>query len=112
MKVIRGGLHLNGHNAWLGAGDFSGGCISGRVKFSQYSECYLEDARAHSLNIFQTVSFWTERMSTDASGKSTPKDLTAGAQARNLIVEYFTVFLFIVKKHNMIVPSVLLLSLI
>lgn len=66
MKVIRGGLHLNGHNAWLGAGDFSGGCISGRVKFSQYSECYLEDARAHSLNIFQTVSFWTERMSTDA----------------------------------------------
>ncbi|XP_068680028.1 uncharacterized protein [Montipora foliosa] len=28
MKVIRGGLHLNGHNAWLGAGDFSGGCLS------------------------------------------------------------------------------------
>ncbi|XP_022800516.1 uncharacterized protein LOC111338320 isoform X2 [Stylophora pistillata] len=28
MVAIRGGLHLNGHNAWLGAGDFSGGCIS------------------------------------------------------------------------------------
>lgn len=31
MTAIRGGLHLNGHNAWLGAGDFSGGCISGTV---------------------------------------------------------------------------------
>lgn len=31
MTAIRGGLHLNGHNAWLGAGDFSGGCISGMV---------------------------------------------------------------------------------
>ena len=31
MVAIRGGLHLNGHNAWLGAGDFSGGCISGMV---------------------------------------------------------------------------------
>ncbi|KAL9981056.1 hypothetical protein ACROYT_G009713 [Oculina patagonica] len=28
MKAIRGGLHLNGHNSWLGAGDFSGGCLS------------------------------------------------------------------------------------
>ncbi|KAJ7333857.1 Hemicentin-1 [Desmophyllum pertusum] len=28
MKAIRGGLHLNGHNSWLGVGDFSGGCIS------------------------------------------------------------------------------------
>lgn len=32
MKVIRGGLHLNGHNAWLGAGDFSGGCLSGTMQ--------------------------------------------------------------------------------
>lgn len=31
MTAIRGGLHLNGHNAWLGAGDFSGGCISGML---------------------------------------------------------------------------------
>ena len=31
MVAIRGGLHLNGHNAWLGAGDFSGGCISGMM---------------------------------------------------------------------------------
>ena len=31
MTAIRGGLHLNGHNAWLGAGDFSGGCISGMI---------------------------------------------------------------------------------
>ena len=31
MVAIRGGLHLNGHNAWLGVGDFSGGCISGMM---------------------------------------------------------------------------------
>ena len=34
MTAIRGGLHLNGHNAWLGAGDFSGGCISGMQHYS------------------------------------------------------------------------------
>ena len=33
MKAIRGGLHLDGNNSWLGAGDFSGGCISGMVAF-------------------------------------------------------------------------------
>ena len=29
VKSIRGGLSFNGYDAWLGAGDFAGGCISG-----------------------------------------------------------------------------------
>jgi len=37
MTAIRGGLHLNGHNAWLGAGDFSGGCISGMITLYYYT---------------------------------------------------------------------------
>lgn len=30
VKSIRGGLSFNGYDAWLGAGDFAGGCISGK----------------------------------------------------------------------------------
>ena len=42
MVAIRGGLHLNGHNAWLGAGDFSGGCISGMIT-SLFQESMVEE---------------------------------------------------------------------
>jgi len=36
IRRTRGGLAFNGEDAWLGGGDFAGGCISGKCIFTIY----------------------------------------------------------------------------